>query len=250
MPEKTSEILIISDLHLSPERPEIIELFIKFINDRAMQAMALYILGDFFEYWIGDDDPANELDSVFKTLQQLHENKVPVFFMHGNRDFLAGERFAKRSRCQLIKDPHKVSFFGVPVLLMHGDSLCTDDVKYQAFKQLVRGTEWQSEFLAKPIQERRAIVEGLRDTSKTETQEKAEDIMDVNDDAVRQTLLDNQVRYLIHGHTHRPNIHTVYFKDYSSTRIVLGDWYDHGSVLSIKSPRHSGQLAFDLQSFP
>jgi UDP-2,3-diacylglucosamine hydrolase len=248
MPESKSEILLISDLHLSAERPAMIKLFCRFIQTRGIHAQALYILGDFFEYWVGDDDPADELSDVFTAFELLQQNRIPVYFQHGNRDFLAAEKFSRRTGCQLINDPHQTEFFGTPVVLMHGDSLCTDDVKYQEFKKLVRGSEWQQHFLAKPLTERKEIVEGLRKTSIEATSSKQENIMDVNDNAVQQIFEKFRVQYLIHGHTHRPDIHTSHIDNQQCVRIVLGDWYDHGSLLSVRPDTRTGFI-YTLENY-
>lgn len=243
-----SEILLISDLHLSAERPAMIELFSSFVQNRGIHADALYILGDFFEYWVGDDDPAEELAGIFAAFEILKSNETPVYFQHGNRDFLAASEFSKRTGCQLIPDPYLTEFYNTPVILMHGDSLCTDDVKYQQFKALVRSTEWQQDFLAKPLAERKSIVENLRKTSISETSAKQEAIMDVNPHAIEQLFTEHKARYLIHGHTHRPAIHSLTIDAQQYTRIVLGDWYDHGSVLSIQ-PSNTDGFIYNLERF-
>lgn len=244
-----SETLFISDLHLTAERPAIIELFTRFVNERGIHAEALYILGDFFEYWVGDDDPADELEAVFEAFNTLHEHQVPVFFMHGNRDFLIKTAFEKRTHCQLIEDPTSISINQQNILLMHGDSLCTDDIKYQAFKKQVRSDQWQSEFTSKPLPERKLIVENLRKTSQDETSEKNEEIMDVNQQTVEELIITHNTRWLIHGHTHRPDIHHLKINNQDVTRIVLGDWFEHGSVLSIKSHQQTDGFEFKLETF-
>lgn len=245
----SSEILFISDLHLSAERPAMIELFSQFVNSRAIHADALYILGDFFEYWVGDDDPAEELGDVFKAFDTLKAHDIPVYFMHGNRDFLAHSDFEKRTHCQIISDPKIITINNIDIVIMHGDSLCTDDIKYQEFKKLVRSEQWQKDFTSKPLAERKAIVEALRIKSQSETSSKNEDIMDVNQIAVDELLQAQQVNWLIHGHTHRPDIHEFTSNNKPATRIVLGDWYDHGSVLSIKSQQNHEGFEIELENF-
>jgi UDP-2,3-diacylglucosamine hydrolase len=222
--------LFISDLHLDPGRPDILQQFGRFTDDYGPRAEAVYILGDFVEYWIGDDDDAHGLDSAFTRLSTLAK-RVPVYLMHGNRDFLIGPEFAARYDIRLLEDPAVVDLYGVPALLMHGDTLCTDDVKYQAFRRMVRDPDWQREFLGKPQAERRQIVMGLRATSKQATLEKTEEIMDVNVDTVAAAMTRHGVSRLIHGHTHRPAVHEIKINTQSAQRIVLGDWYRKGNVL-------------------
>lgn len=223
--------LFISDLHLSPERPEIIALFERFIQDVALQAERLYILGDFLEYWIGDDDKADGLEPVFDALKTLHDSGVDIFFMAGNRDFLVGEKLAERCGFKIIDDPCLVEFNNTPILLMHGDSMCTDDIEYQQFRGMVRNPAWQSDFLAKPIQEREAIARSIRNTSKQANAVKDEVIMDVNPDQVENLMRSKRVKYLIHGHTHRPAIHSLTVDDQPVSRVVLSDWYETGGYL-------------------
>lgn len=247
MKPNSSEILFISDLHLSPERPFIIELFNQFVNERAIHSDALYILGDFFEYWIGDDDPATEFTSIFSAFEALKQHQVPVYFMHGNRDFLVGNDFEKKTHCQIINDPSIIEINNHKIILLHGDSLCTKDIQYQNFKTLVRSDSWQHEFTSKTLLERKKIVEGLRQTSKEETSSKDENIMDAEQDAVDELMLEKQVQFMIHGHTHRPKTHYAMLNGTKTTRIVLGDWYDHGSVLSIKTEKNDNELEYCLE---
>jgi len=244
-----SEILFISDLHLTADRPAMIELFSQFINQRAIHAKALYILGDFFEYWLGDDDPAEGLDDVFSAFDTLNAHNIPVFFIHGNRDFLAHTAFEKRAHCQIIPDPSIININKTEVILMHGDSLCTDDISYQEFKKTVRTEQWKKDFTAKTITERKEIVKSLRATSKAETSRKDEEIMDVNQNAVENVFTTQKLNWLIHGHTHRPDIHQFIINDQTVTRIVLGDWHDQGSVLSIKEHQDSNGFDYELESF-
>lgn len=243
----SSEILFISDLHLTLERPLIIKLFTQFVNERAVHADALYILGDFFEYWIGDDDPAEGLESIFAAFESLKKHNVAVYFMHGNRDFLIGADFAKKTHCQIITEPFTISINNHKIVLLHGDSLCTKDTQYQEFKKRVRAEKWQQAFLAKTLSERKVIVEGLRQTSQTETSIKDEKIMDAEETAINELFHNEQVRYIIHGHTHRPKIHHTRLNNETVTRIVLGDWYEHGSVLSIKTRSNTEDLDYNLE---
>lgn len=226
----TAETLFIADLHLDEERPEILSLFLKFLAERAPQADSLYILGDLFETWIGDDDDAAVVQTIKDGLKQLTQ-QIPVFVMHGNRDFLLGETFAEETGCQLLPDNHVIDLYGEPVLLLHGDSLCSDDVAYLQMRQTLRNPLWQKDFLSKNLDERRFMAKQLRRQSQTATQAKAEAIMDVNAQAVAQALQSHGVRKMIHGHTHRPNIHTLEVAGKRCSRIVLSDWYDKGNML-------------------
>lgn len=223
--------LFISDLHLHAERPDGIEQFLNFVRTDARAASALYILGDLFEAWIGDDDTDPGHAPIIAALAELKRANVPCYFMHGNRDFLIGKRFAAATGCELLGDWHIVEIQGQHVLLTHGDLLCTDDRSYQELRTMVRDPAWQRDFLAKPVQERRAIATDLRERSKTETAAKPAEIMDVNQAAVEAALHRHGVSVLLHGHTHRPAVHEFVVDGAPATRIVLGDWYDSGSVL-------------------
>jgi UDP-2,3-diacylglucosamine hydrolase len=223
--------LFISDLHLDASRPHITRLFVEFVRDEAVQANALYILGDLFEAWIGDDAADETADQVADALAYLHERGVPCFFMHGNRDFLLGDAYARRARMTLLPDPSVIEIEGERVLLMHGDILCTDDAPYQAFRKQAHNPQWQRAFLARPIEERQAFAAQARAESKRYTRSVADAITDVNAGAVNATLLEHGVVRLIHGHTHRPAIHALQLDGAKAERIVLGDWYEQGSVL-------------------
>jgi len=225
--------LFISDLHLDPARPRITELFLDFLKQEARGADALYILGDFFEVWIGDDDPDPHHVRVMGGVRELADSGVAVYFMHGNRDFLIGTDFAARTGVQLLPDPTVVELSGIPSLLMHGDTLCTDDVEYQKFRRLVRDPARQKAFLAMPLAERKAFVGRVRTESGLSTAQKAEYIMDVNQQAVEEVMRQYGVTRLIHGHTHRPAIHEFHSDSRDKTRIVLGDWYHQGSILRV-----------------
>jgi UDP-2,3-diacylglucosamine hydrolase len=229
--------LFISDLHLTAERPAINELFFDFLEHEARRARVLYILGDFFEYWIGDDalDQA-EYQPIARSLRAVVEAGTPVKIMRGNRDFLLGERFEREIGCALIGDPSVIDLYGTPVLLMHGDTLCTGDVDYLAFRKMTRADGWQRDFLAKPAPERDAIARGHRELSRQSTAQKAPEIMDVTQAAVVAALRQHGVRHLIHGHTHRPAQHVFDLDGAPAARTVLGDWYQHGSVLRV-TPR-------------
>jgi UDP-2,3-diacylglucosamine hydrolase len=222
--------LYISDLHLSEERPEANERFFRFLEEDAAGADALYVLGDLFEYWIGDDDLGAPFNAVIVGFfRRLSGAGTRLHFMHGNRDFLVGERFAAATGAALLADPTVID----GVLLMHGDTLCTDDADYQAWRRTARDPAWQRDFLAKPLPARRATVEGLREKSKEVIGAKPAEIMDVNDDAVRQALRQTGVSRLVHGHTHRPGMHCVEVDGRRCERWVLPDWYGRGGYLEI-----------------
>ena len=225
--------LFVSDLHLDASRPHVTEQFVQFVRDEAGKARALYILGDLFEAWIGDDvaDPVG--DTVANALAELHGSGVPVHFIHGNRDFLLGDAWARRARVTLLSDPSLIDIEGQTTLLMHGDLLCTDDGAYQAFRSQVHAPAWQREFLSRSSTERRTFAAKARDESRRQTATKDNAIMDVNADAVHDTMRAHNVTRLIHGHTHRPAIHDFDLDGKPAQRIVLGDWYDQGSVLRL-----------------
>jgi len=226
--------LFISDLHLSEERAAANERFIAFLEEQARGASALYILGDFFEYWIGDDDLEAPFNAVVAgLLRGLARHGVPVFLMHGNRDFLLGEGFCRATGAVLLPDPSVVEVGGEQTLLAHGDTLCTDDHEYQAWRQVARSGEWQREFLARPRAERRSMILGLREKSKAVIQAKPAEIMDVNDGAVVQALRSHGVRRLVHGHTHRGGRHEHDVDGLRCERWVLPDWYGPGGYLEI-----------------
>ena len=223
--------LFISDLHLDPIRPEITRLFLDFLGKQAPAADALYILGDLFEVWIGDDDDTPLNRDVINALNTCATAGTPVFIMHGNRDFLLGDQFAAMSNCSLLADPAYIDLYGTPTLLMHGDTLCTDDDEYMKLRQLVRNPEWQQEMLSKPLEIRREIADDMRKQSREQNSGKPESIMDVNQQAVSDTMSKKPVTRRIHGHTHRPAVHDLEIDGRSAQRIVLGDWYEQGSML-------------------
>jgi len=226
--------LFISDLHLDASRPHITRLFVDFVRREAVQAKALYILGDLFEAWIGDDTEDETADQVAEALAALHAQGVPCFFIHGNRDFLLGDAYARRARMTLLPDPSIVDIEGQRVLLMHGDTLCIDDAPYQAFRAQAHAPAWQRAFLARPIEERQAFAAQARAESQRYTRSVDDAITDVNDGAVRAVLEENVLPRLVHGHTHRPKTHRVDLAEgVTAERIVLGDWYEQGSVLRV-----------------
>ena len=226
-----TETLFISDLHLSDERPEITALFSLFLQNDAARAHALYILGDLFEVWLGDDAVLPAYQTVMDGIRALTASGVPVYVMHGNRDFLIGKRFVQLSGCRLLEDPTIIELEGKRTLLMHGDTLCTDDVEYQRFRTQVRNPDTQRQFLALPINERIAVAKHYRQESRERSRSKAEEIMDVNQGAVMEIMRRHGVYQLIHGHTHRPAVHSFILDNHSAQRIVLGDWYEQASIL-------------------
>jgi UDP-2,3-diacylglucosamine hydrolase len=223
--------LFISDLHLDAGRPATTHRFIEFLDNEAKAAERLFILGDLFEAWIGDDDDDPNLAPIVAALAGVTAAGVPCAVMHGNRDFLLGERFCTATGCRLLGDFETVDLYGRRVLLMHGDLLCTDDARYMSLRATLRDPAWQREFLGKPLAERREIAADLRRMSATEIAAKAEDIMDVNQGTVAQTMRDHGVDLLLHGHTHRPGVHRFSLDGRDAVRIVLGAWYEQGSVV-------------------
>ena len=228
--------LFIADLHLDPERPEITRLFGDFLDAEAGQADALYILGDLFESWVGDDDPSEAGAFVAARLAALASSGVPVFFMHGNRDFMLGRDYAAKAGMRLLPDPTVIELYGKPVLLMHGDLLCTDDVEYQKVRAQVRNPDWRAHMLSQPLQARLAFAQQARAASLARQGEMKhagtmESITDASPATVEETLRRFGIDTLIHGHTHRPAIHELDIDGRAHRRIVLGDWYEQGSVL-------------------
>jgi len=225
------KILFISDLHLDPATPAIARQFLRFLNEQARGAGALYILGDLFEVWLGDDDPDPAARQIVNALHELTAAGVPCYFMHGNRDFLVGERFARETGCRLLSDGTVVEVSGERILLMHGDALCTDDRSYQRLRRIVRNPVIQWTFRHMSLEQRRGLARRLRDGSRMHVGGTAPEIMDVNDGAVTAALRRAKVTTLLHGHTHRPAIHQLDVDGTTARRIVLGDWYTQGSVL-------------------
>ena len=197
----------------------------------ARSADALYILGDLFEAWIGDDDPSPYYAGMKRAIRELTDSGVPAFFMHGNRDFMIGERFAEETGVRLLDDPHPIDLHGEKVLLSHGDSLCTDDVEYQAIRTMTRNPEWQAAMLAKSVEERTAIARQARMESKAHGDAIDLEISDVTQDAVDAIIREHGCDVLLHGHTHRPAVHPLHVDERPVHRIVLGDWYEQGSMV-------------------
>jgi UDP-2,3-diacylglucosamine hydrolase len=224
--------LFISDLHLDKDRPKVIKYFTDLLNNLEPDIESLYILGDFVEYWVGDDDPGDGLTQVFSNIKKK-SNDISIYFMQGNRDFMISEKFCNHHGMKLLKDPTVIELHSKKILLMHGDTLCIDDIEYQKFRTMVRSTSWQNEMLKKSLEERINLAKMLRAKSLFETDAKDEVIMDVNDDEVINQLKKYDVDMIIHGHTHRPNIHKITSGEREYKRIVLGDWYDKSFVLKI-----------------
>ncbi len=228
------ETLFISDLHLSPEHPERVELFLRFLGHRAQQAEALYILGDLFDTWVGDDNETAPIPAILTAMRALKNNGCKLYIMPGNRDFLLGEEFTKKAAATLLTDPTLVNLYGTPTLLMHGDLLCSDDTAYQQFRQQVRSPVLIADFLSKPISERVIVAHEMRKQSDDSNATKSGAIMDVNQKTVEEFMLDNGANLLIHGHTHHPDEHDVDLNGTHACRIVLADWHgDKGELLSI-----------------
>jgi len=223
--------LFISDLHLEAERPEIGDQFIRFLQTDAAEAEALYILGDLFEAWVGDDDPNAHYGIIKLAIRKLTDSGIPVYFMHGNRDFMIGRRFANETGIEILKDPYPVKMYGQKALLSHGDAMCTDDVQYQRVRLMTRDPDWQQSMLAKPLKERLRIAVEARRQSLEQKLNLSMDIMDVNQGAVMRAINEYGVDVLLHGHTHRPDVHTVDLGNRKAKRVVLGDWYSQGSVV-------------------
>jgi len=227
----------ISDLHLEPARPASTHLLFSFLQHIRGQAEALYILGDLFEYWIGDDflqTPQGQMVlPILQAFKQVAEQGTPIYIQHGNRDFLLAEQFADLSATQLLPEQQIIDLYGTPTLIMHGDLLCTDDVDYQQARLLFRNPQWQQQILAKSIPERLQFAQSLRMQSQQSAQTKQEDILDANQIAIEAALRAAKVNQLIHGHTHRPAIHEFVLDGQAAKRIVLGDWYKQGSFLKV-----------------
>jgi UDP-2,3-diacylglucosamine hydrolase len=229
-----AESLFISDLHLSAERPDRVRLFQGFLEQRAPRAETLYILGDLFDVWIGDDLDVPPIPQIKTALHTLAQGGTRIRLMHGNRDFLLGEHFCAESGCELLPDPSLIELQGIRTLLMHGDSLCTDDLDYQAFRRQVRDPAFIEHFLSQSIPRRIAMVTEFRTKSGEATSMKPEDIMDVNPRAVAESMRQHDARRLIHGHTHRPALHRFELDGREVSRYVLGEWHtDSARILSV-----------------
>jgi UDP-2,3-diacylglucosamine hydrolase len=235
----------IADLHLAQNRPDITACFLSFLKNDAPKAQTLYILGDLFEYWIGDDDKnpfVLEVASALKTLSQLN---TAIYYIHGNRDFLLGERYAKACGMKLLPEIEIIDLYGKAVVIMHGDTLCTRDIAYQAFRKKSRSWWWQAIIKSLPLFIRKKIAENYRKKSTRATAMKSQDIMDVTQSEVIHQLELHHSQLMIHGHTHRPYIHNIQANNASAQRIVLGDWYEQGAWLKV-TPEHIELLSQPL----
>jgi UDP-2,3-diacylglucosamine hydrolase len=223
--------LFISDLHIDASSPAIVGQFLSFLATEARHADALYILGDLFESWVGDDAADSAQSAAIAGLHLLTSQGVPCFVMHGNRDFLLADQFCRTSGALLLPDPLIVTLYGEPVLVMHGDALCTDDRAYQRLRATVREADWQRQFLALSVASRHALADAARAGSRAHTASLEHAIADVNADSVAVAMRNAGTTMLLHGHTHRPAIHAFQVDGRACKRIVLGDWYEQGSVL-------------------
>jgi len=233
--------LFVSDLHLDAGAPQATEQFLGFLATEAAQAEALYILGDLFEAWIGDDDQDPEKERVCRALRELTSAGVACFALHGNRDFLLGAGFSARSGCRLLTDPLVTELDGERVLLTHGDALCTDDHRYQELRSVVRNPEWQQRFLELPREHRELLADEARAGSRRHTARVGPYIMDVNPGTVAAAFRAAKVRRMIHGHTHRPGVHDIELDGAPAQRIVLGAWYGEGSYLRYEGGQYQLQ---------
>ncbi len=239
----------ISDLHLSAQHPQLTDAFADFLQSRSRDAHALYILGDFFDAWIGDDEDQALAVEVKSLLKQRTADGLAVYFMHGNRDFLLGHRFAEETGVTLLDEGTVIDLYGRPALLMHGDSLCTQDAEYMGFRAMVRNPAWQAQVLAVPLQQRRQMAADLRSKSQSMNAIKAQDIMDVTEDEVVSVMQAAGVDLLIHGHTHRPARHQLCLESGKAERWVLGDWHQQGWYLKAKGADLQ-LVAFDIDVRP
>lgn len=227
----------ISDLHLEESRPDITDAFLAFLKNRAMGIDALYILGDFFEAWIGDDEHTPLQETVAAALSEVKASGTAIYFMHGNRDFLIGEDYCNRAGAILLDDPSVVDLYGTSYLLMHGDSLCTADVEYQKFRANMRNPQWQQMMLQRPLEDRKKMARQLREISMAKNQGKEESIMDVTPGEVVREMEAHGVQNMIHGHTHRPAEHDLTANGAPARRIVLGDWHENVWWLEVEPGR-------------
>ena len=221
--------VLISDLHLQASEPSLLEKFEKFLSSKVNGFNNLFILGDLFETWIGDDDESEFNKKIIEILKKVSADGIKVFLMHGNRDFLIGENFCKSINAELLSDYHIYEDGDSKILLLHGDTLCTDDIRYQEFRKLVRNESWRGDFLSKSLKERLEIASGLREMSNEETSDKKNEIMDVNQESVRKVSNEFSIKKMIHGHTHRPFIH----EDKDLVRVVLSDWENEVNYATI-----------------
>ncbi|WP_223668492.1 UDP-2,3-diacylglucosamine diphosphatase [Kangiella shandongensis] len=225
--------LVISDLHLCEERPDLTALFEHFMREIAPQSDELYVLGDLYESWIGDDDDSEFVESTIELFKAYSDSGKNLYFQHGNRDFLLGDVFAEKTGGQLLDEVHPYQLGKKPAIMMHGDSLCWDDKEYMQFRQMVRSEEWQQQLLSQPLAVRRGIAADLRTKSREAQENKASAITDVHPQAVEEVLKEHHAQILIHGHTHRPAFHDLEIDGKHCQRIVLSDWGEKGHYLTV-----------------
>ena len=235
----------ISDLHLSPAQPKVAAGLFKFLNEQAKDADALYILGDFFDAWIGDDEDSDAAKQIKQALRALTDSGVAGYFIHGNRDFLVGAQFCRETGLTLLEESTVIELYGERALIMHGDILCTQDKEYMQFRSMVRNPQWQEQVLSVPLAQRRQMAVELRNKSKSMNAMKADEIMDVTESEVQQHMSEHRVQCLIHGHTHRPNVHDMNIGGKTAQRVVLGDWSEQGWYLKA-SPEGKELVSFAL----
>jgi len=225
----------IADLHLCESRPDISACFLRFLKNDAIYAEKLYILGDLFEAWVGDDDDSAYLKTISKALSTLAGYGTKIYYIHGNRDFLLGKRYAKQASITLLPEIDLIDLYGQKAVIMHGDTLCTRDVNYQAFRKKSRTWWWQTAIKCLPLFLRKKIAADYRKRSAAATALKPQDIMDVTPNEVIDCLELHHNQLLIHGHTHRPAVHELIANNKPAKRIVLGDWYEQGAWLKVSS---------------
>ena len=241
--------LFISDLHLTPERPASTEYFVDFMRLKASSANTIYVLGDLFEYWIGDDaSSVLGADPVISEFKRLADAGIQLFFMPGNRDFLVGDALCDQVGFQYLDDQTLVTLNGEPALLLHGDSLCTDDVEHQQFRAMVKNANWQTHFLALPIEARIEQAHQALAMSNSNDKNYSEAIMDVTESGVADAFQNHAVKLMIHGHTHRPNVHRHIISGTDTTRIVLGDWYEQASYLELDNDTFSLHIGEQIKT--
>ncbi|MCJ8295861.1 MAG: UDP-2,3-diacylglucosamine diphosphatase [Colwellia sp.] len=230
---KSAITYFIADLHLSENRPDITACFLRFLKDDAIEAEKLYILGDLFEAWVGDDDDSPYLKTIADALTKLSQRGTKIYFIHGNRDFLLGKSYAKKANMQLLPEIDTIELYGQTVVIMHGDTLCTRDINYQVFRKKSRSWWWQTAVKSLPLFIRKKMAANYRKKSAAATAMKSQEIMDVTESEVITCLGQYQSQLLIHGHTHRPAVHEIKANNESAQRIVLGDWYEQGAWLKV-----------------